>query len=166
MFPALIYNCDSKPRQTPFKKLVKSSLGVFSALILTFLIHIYFRYQIKVDPNRVCITLFTFFLLLLVGLTINGRKFRCIVLLALPYMASSRGRAIVLMNCMSLTTTVVAPSILNNLQQLHHFTICNVDMVIILFYIIFFFILLFFVFFLLLVIGYWFCFCYLIRLTT
>lgn len=90
---------------------------------------VYFRYQIKIDADKATATLFLLFVVLIVGLSSNWPKFRCVVLLALPYMASSRGRAIVLMNCVSLTTTVVAPTIMNNLRQLHHFLTCNVDMV-------------------------------------
>lgn len=136
-FPALIYHSDSKSSsfidsllgKKHLNKFIKSSLGILFSLTLTYLIYIYFRFQIKAEADKAGLTIFILFIILIIGLTSDWPKFRCIVLLALPYMASSRGRAIVLMNCVSLTTTVVAPTIINNLQQLHHFTVCNVDMV-------------------------------------
>lgn len=143
-FPALIYRADMpNPSRkdrisfrdalaldgTPPNKTIKSMAGLLCALVLTWLIYIYMRYQIQVESFKAATTLCLVFGLLLVGLVSNWPKFRCIVLLTLPYMASSRGRAILLMNCVSLTSTIVLPNMMANFEQIEQSLVCNREIV-------------------------------------
>lgn len=110
-------------------KSLKSMSAVICTIIFTYLIYSYLRYQVRADAIKATITLCVLFPVLLIGLTSNSPKFRCIVLLTLPYMASSRGRAIILMNCATLTTNTVMPNILRNFEQIQRTFICNRQLV-------------------------------------
>lgn len=62
------------------------------------------------------------------GFKANSR-FRCITLLVIPFMTSSRGRAFFLMNCLSLSTTHITPNVLKNIQILRYSYACNKQLV-------------------------------------
>lgn len=136
-FPALLYSSDYekiKPNSlthklvtsgTQINKLIKSLVGILGAWLITFILFIYIKYQLKADAAHVVSLLIVIFIVLIIGLAYNHPKFRCIILLIIPFMATNRGRTLILMNCYSLTTTVVLPNFLDNIELLQSSYGCN-----------------------------------------
>lgn len=109
--------------------MVKSAVGVLAAFGLTYLIYLYLRHQLRADLFKATVTLTVVFALLSYGLGSNWPKFRCVVLLTIPYLATSRGRALVLMNSISMTTNLLVPNMFANVEQLQRSFMCNKQLV-------------------------------------
>ena len=77
------------------------------------------------DPTKLTKSSCLLFTLLIFGLTSGNRKFRAITLLCVPFMASNRGKSILIFNCYELATTQILPNIERNLHSLQYFHECN-----------------------------------------
>lgn len=137
--PNLFYRIDYLKPNSLFKSLttdgtlsnnlVKSLTGILASIFLSMLIYFYLRYQTRSEANRAAFYMIAFFLVLIYGLTLNkNRKFRALVLLMIPFMASNRARAILIVNCCIITATYVLPNIIQNLEQLQYSYSCNLDL--------------------------------------
>ena len=103
-FPSLLYSSDFddiKPDSLTFKlitdstslnKLVKAIAGIFGSWIIIYFVYFYLRYHLKVAINTAVPLLIIIFLIVLIGLSFSNPKFRCIILLIIPFMATSRGK--------------------------------------------------------------------------
>ena len=99
-------------------KLLKSCVGIVSAWLLTFLFYYYLRHSLRVEVTNAIPSVLIVFVTSLVGLSFNNPRFRCVILLILPFMATNRGRTIILMSCYQLSATSIVPNILKNLEVL------------------------------------------------
>ncbi|CAF0889365.1 unnamed protein product [Brachionus calyciflorus] len=136
-FPALVYKQDLEKKYsskflndlvtdgTIWNKTIKSIIGLLGSTLITFLIYLYLKFIVQANALKASYFVIITFLVLSVGLVFDNPKFRCIVLLIIPMMASSRGRAIILMNCYTLTSVFVVPNILNNIELLEETYNCN-----------------------------------------
>jgi hypothetical protein len=103
---------------TKLNNYVKFTTGLFFAWLLTYIIYTYIRYEIKLDGGQAFISLIVIFSILSIGLGQNHPKFRCITLLVIPFMASSRGRTFLIMNCVNLSSSHVLTNLFKNIQIL------------------------------------------------
>ena len=136
-FPCLLYIKDFKNldiKSFKYKLVQKGSLinnflvsltGITGAWLITFAFNWYLKSQLKLDSNSISLTLLIFFIFMLLGLSFNNKKFRCIVLLIIPFFATNRGRSIFLMRCLKLVVNVIVPNIFNNLRNLSFTFSCN-----------------------------------------
>ena len=138
--PNLFYNIDLKYANKLIKtlltddslpnRLIKSMAGILASLGLTWLLYFYFRFQLRIDAEKTTIFLLTIFLLLIYCLTFSrNRQLKAIILLMLPFMASNRARSVLVFNCCVLTTTIIIPNIIQNLESLHQSYLCNMEVV-------------------------------------
>ncbi|RMZ97662.1 DC-STAMP domain-containing 2 [Brachionus plicatilis] len=139
-FPALVYKADMEKRykfkifnllvsdSSILNKTVKSLTGLAATCLLTYTIFLYVKHIVQIRAILATFLIIIIFLILSFGLVFDNAKFRCIVLLIIPFMASNRGRGIILMNCYSLCTKYVLPNALDNLDVLQETYSCNKKM--------------------------------------
>ena len=135
-FPSLLYLKDFKEidrksfrynlikKGSLLNKLISSFVGILATWVFTYLLYIYLKH-LRVDSNKTSFTLLLFFTIMLIGLAFDNKKFRCTVLLVIPFMATSRGRSIILMTCYKQVVNVILPNIIENLTHLYFCLSCN-----------------------------------------
>jgi len=62
---------------------------------------------------------------LIYGLTSGNKKFRAIILLCLPFLATNRGRGILIFNCYEIAASEILPNIEKNIHFLENYYECN-----------------------------------------
>jgi hypothetical protein len=136
-FPCLLYSKDLKDVNTKsfrYKLIQKGSFinnflnsltGILGAWLITLAFNWYIKNQLRLDSNKISLFLLVFFIIMLFGLSFNNKKFRCIILLIIPFFATNRGRSFFLMRCIKLVMTIIIPNIFNNLRNLSFAFICN-----------------------------------------
>lgn len=139
-FPALVYQADM---EKPYKlkifnslisdssilnKTIKSLTGLAATCVLTYTILFYIKYVAEVRAFVASIFIILIFITLSIGLVFDNAKFRCVILLIIPFMASSRGRAVILMSCYTMCTKYVLPNALDNFDVLQEAFSCNKKM--------------------------------------
>ncbi len=111
-------------------KLIKSLTGIAASLGLTWLFYFYFRFQLRIDAEKTTIFVLIISIVLLYCLTFSrNRQLKAIVLLMIPFMASNRARSVLVLNCFVLSTTLIIPNIIQNLNSLHQSYLCNMQIV-------------------------------------
>jgi hypothetical protein len=100
-FPSLLYTSDfDKIRPgladlikdgSSLNKLLKSFVGILCSWVVIYCVYFYLRYHLRINVEIATPLLAILFVILLIGLSFNNPKFRCIVLLIVPFMATNRG---------------------------------------------------------------------------
>lgn len=139
-FPALVYQADMEKTyklkilnslisdSSILNKTIKSLAGLAASCLLTYVILLYVKYIAQVRALGASIFIILIFIILSIGLVFDNAKFRCVVLLIIPFMASSRGRAVILMSCYTMCTKYVLPNALDNFDVLQESFSCNKKM--------------------------------------
>lgn len=108
--------------------LIKSIFGILASLVLTLILYLYLRYQLLTEVNDATFYIILTFIILIYGLVFNkNSKFRAIVLLMIPFMASNRTRAVLILNCCVISKSILLPNIIQNLGSLQESYICNLN---------------------------------------
>ena len=96
---------------------------------LTWLAWLYMRVEVGAEPARALVALTGLFVVLAVGLCRRRRRgnerLRCVALLVIPFMASSRGRSLLLMHCVSLSAEHVLANTLRNAEAVESAYACT-----------------------------------------
>lgn len=136
-FPVLVYKTDLAQLHqysilndlvtngSTLNKVIKSLFGFFSACLITFMFYYYLRYLLQTEASKATLLIIMLFLVLTIGLVLDFSKFRCIILLIIPFMATNRGRTLILMNCVTLTSNHIIPNIFKNMESLQFTFNCN-----------------------------------------
>jgi hypothetical protein len=100
-FPSLLYTIDINNVQpnmanllkdgSGLNKLAKTVLGIFCSWVVIYFVYFYLRYHLRINAEVAMPLLSAIFFIVLIGLSFNNPKFRCIVLLIVPFMATNRG---------------------------------------------------------------------------
>jgi len=100
-FPSLLYTTDLDNIQpgmaslikdgSGLNKLTKTFVGIFCSWMVIYFIYFYLRYHLRINAEVAMPLLSAIFFIVLIGLSFNNSKFRCIVLLIVPFMATNRG---------------------------------------------------------------------------
>ena len=101
-FPSLLYTIDINNVQpnmanlikdgSGLNKLAKTVLGIFCSWVVVYFVYFYLRYHLRINAEVAMPLLSAIFFIVLIGLSFNNPKFRCIVLLIVPFMATNRGK--------------------------------------------------------------------------
>lgn len=114
---------------TFLNNLLKSLTGIVSSIVLAIIIYFYFRYISKTEAIKAAIFLIILFIILIYGLAFNNnRKFRAIILLIIPFMASNRTKGFLVLNCCVLSSSIIIPNIFQNIGSLKKSYTCNLNM--------------------------------------
>ncbi len=100
-------------------------MPIVSAWLLTIMFYLYFRFQMKLDPLKTVQVSLFFFMCLIYGLTSGNKKFCAIILLCLPFLATNRGRGILIFNCYEIAASEILPNIEKNIHFLEIYYECN-----------------------------------------
>ncbi|KAF7278584.1 hypothetical protein GWI33_008203 [Rhynchophorus ferrugineus] len=103
---------------------LKSVFGFFGGVLLTYLLYIFFIFQLNVKLTSATVVCALLGCVLTVGLAFSS-KIRCIVLLTLPQFFSKRGRQALLAYAFVLALTGPARNTLNNLGILSESLACG-----------------------------------------
>ena len=134
--PVLLYNSDFKAEAKTFlttiatngtilNRFLKKLTGIAACWLLVYLLYLYYRFKMRSDATDALRSLSGIFLLLLICLTCGNQACRAVVLLCIPFMATNRGRSILIFNCFVICTDYILPNIGKNIDSLQSSFACN-----------------------------------------
>ena len=112
-----------------FNRIVKSLAGLVSAWVLSYLVYVYLKFNVHYDIYESMNIVSVIFIILSLGLTLENRPFRAVVLLTLPLLSSNRGKSFLYLNMLSICLTTIVPNFMRNIQLLQLALACNMDLI-------------------------------------